>query len=75
MRLHNMIAIVTGGYSPSMSNHPDKKAFVQAQIDHCPLHRWASDDDIKGPVAFLASDASGYVTGATLVMDGGWTIW
>ena len=67
--------IAPGGYSPSMVNNPDKNEFVKTYIDNCPLHRWASDDDIKGPVAFLASDASGYVTGATLVMDGGWTIW
>ena len=67
--------IAPGGYSPSSANDPDKQVFVKNLIDHTPLHRWASDDDIKGPVAFLASDASGYVTGATLVMDGGWTIW
>lgn len=52
-----------------------KKAFVETYIANCPLHAWANEDDIKGPVAFLASDAANYVTGATLVMDGGWTIW
>lgn len=67
--------IAPGGYSPNLANNPDKQAFVKNYIDNCPLHRWASEDDIKGPVAFLASDAAGYVTGATLVMDGGWTIW
>ena len=67
--------IAPGGYSPSLANNPDKQEFVKNYIDNCPLHRWASEDDIKGPVAFLASDAAGYVTGATLVMDGGWTIW
>lgn len=67
--------VAPGGYSPSLANNPDKQEFVKNYIDNCPLHRWANEDDIKGPVAFLASDASGYVTGATLVMDGGWTIW
>ena len=52
-----------------------EEAFQQTYIENCPLGCWANEDDIKGPVAFLASDAAGYVTGATLVMDGGWTIW
>jgi len=67
--------IAPGGYSPGMMNNPDKKAFVDTYIENCPLRRWATEDDIKGPVAFLASQAAGYITGATLVMDGGWTIW
>lgn len=66
--------IAPGGYN---SDNSAEKAvgFWKTYVDNCPLHCWANDDDIKGPVAFLASDASGYVTGATLVMDGGWTIW
>ena len=67
--------IAPGGFNPGLADDPEKKAFVDTYIANTPLGCWASYDDIKGPVAFLASDAAAYVTGATLVMDGGWTIW
>lgn len=67
--------VAPGGFNPGLSDDPDKKQFVQNYIDHCPLGCWANEDDIKGPVVFLASKAANYVTGATIVMDGGWTIW
>ena len=67
--------IAPGGFNPGLSDNPDTKKFVDTYIENCPLGCWANEDDIKGPVAFLASDAANYVTGATLVMDGGWTIW
>lgn len=67
--------IAPGGFDPGIADTPDKKAFVDTYIENCPLGCWANEDDIKGPVAFLASEAANYITGATLVMDGGWTIW
>ena len=67
--------IAPGGFDPGLADNPDKQAFQKTYIENCPLGRWANEDDIKGPVAFLASDAAAYITGATLVMDGGWTIW
>ena len=67
--------IAPGGYSPGIDTNPDTKPFYHAYIENCPLGCFANEDDIKGPVVFLAADASNYVTGATLVMDGGWTIW
>ena len=69
-------SIAPGGFNPALaSKSEDAKKFVETYIENTPLHRWATEDDIKGCVAFLASDAANYVTGATLVMDGGWTIW
>ena len=67
--------IAPGGYGTALAENPDTKPFYDTYLENCPLGRFADDDDIKGPVVFLASDAASYVTGATLVMDGGWTIW
>lgn len=67
--------IAPGGFNPKLSDDPETQKFVDTYIENCPLGCWANEDDIKGPVVFLASEAANYVTGATLVMDGGWTIW
>ena len=48
--------------------------FVKRYIDKTPLKRMANKEDIVGGVIYLASDASKYVTGHNLVVDGGWSI-
>ena len=60
--------------SPGGLATPDQPAeFVANYEARVPLGRLAGTDDIKGPVVFLASDASGYVTGVNIPVDGGWT--
>lgn len=38
-----------------------------------PMHRWGTPEEIAGPAVFLASDASSFLTGQVLVVDGGLT--
>jgi len=66
--------ISPGGYDPERTDD-ESSEFTKNYKRLTPLGRFADDDDIKGPVVFLASDASKYVTGHNLLVDGGWTSW
>ncbi len=54
--------------------HPPE-AFFERYVARTPLGRMCTEEDLKGAVAYLASDLSAYVTGQNLQVDGGWTIW
>ncbi|MFH1310453.1 MAG: SDR family oxidoreductase [Candidatus Omnitrophota bacterium] len=63
-------AIIPGGVERSQ-----KEIFKERYAERVPLKRMAVEEDFKGAVAYLASDLSSYVTGESIVVDGGWTIW
>ena len=52
-----------------------EKIFVKKYKNKVPLKRMAHWSDYNGAILFLASDASRYMTGSNLIIDGGWTSW
>ena len=73
-------AILPGNMEEGMMEMMKDKEGVMYQamgeqlLNKTPIRRFGSADDIKGTIVFLASDASSYVTGAKIVLDGGFTI-
>ena len=61
--------IAPGGF---YNNQPEP--FLTKYTEKVPLGRMAEHDDMKGAALFLASGASGYITGSVIPVDGGWTI-
>jgi len=67
-----VVALAPGFFPSEMSDQfPD--GFIDSQLAHVPAGRIGDPDELAAAVVFLASPAAGYITGTTLVVDGGLT--
>lgn len=70
----NVNAIAPGWFPTRMSGGLIER-FEEEMLEDIPLHRFGNPEDLKGVVVFLASSAASYMTGQTVVVDGGATAW
>jgi len=56
----------------ALRNDPERFRFIN---ERTPMGRWGQPEELEGTVVFLASKASNFITGQTIYVDGGWTIW
>ncbi|NOU95536.1 glucose 1-dehydrogenase [Paenibacillus sp. LMG 31456] len=73
---HNITAnaVCPGPFATELNqvviNNPEANQFF---LDHLALKRWGNPDELTGLIIYLASEASSFMTGSSIVIDGGWT--
>jgi 2-dehydro-3-deoxy-D-gluconate 5-dehydrogenase len=72
---HNInVNAIAPGYMATRNTQPIRDDPVRSKqlLERIPAGRWGTPEDMQGAVVFLASEASGYMHGYTLAVDGGW---
>lgn len=73
---HNIrVNAIAPGYVKTEMAPVDEPRFRRNWIEDAPMQRYAVPEEIAPSVVYLASDASAFMTGSVLVIDGGYTIW
>jgi len=74
--MHNIqVNAIAPGWFPTHMSNRILERHQELFLAHIPARRFGNEHDLKGAAVFLASDASNYVTGQVLVVDGGQTAW
>jgi 2-deoxy-D-gluconate 3-dehydrogenase len=65
---------IAPGYMATRNTQPIRDDPVRNKqiLERIPAGRWGQPEDLKGVVVFLASEASNYINGYTVAVDGGW---
>lgn len=66
---------ISPGPFPNNEVQKSNPDFISTLANKVPLGRIGQAEELQGPLSFLISDASSFVNGANLVVDGGWTCW
>jgi 2-deoxy-D-gluconate 3-dehydrogenase len=67
---------IAPGYMATANTKPLREDPARSKqiLDRIPAGRWGTPEDLKGPVVFLASEASNYMNGHIMCVDGGWMV-